>query len=435
MLEEFKDHIANSFAELSSQPFLLACSGGVDSVVLGSLCSQNGMDFSVAHCNFGLRGEESDADEQFVKELAAVWNKKFYVTNFDTNSYVDENKVSIQMAARSLRYAWFEEIMEEQEISYLVTAHQADDNLETFIINFSRGTGIEGLSGIPEKTDRVCRPLLRFTRARVLDYAKSEGLRWREDTSNADTKYLRNKIRHEIIPHLNELHPTFLENTMKTQQYLHGSARLLENYREQLHKTLFQVEQEVTRIDVSSLLNLRPLQPHLHLLLGKYGFTAWDDIAALLGASSGKEVRSATHRLLKDRDKLLLQPLQAHDPNSYEIPIDASDIKHPIRLSLAIVKEMSETSGKILYVDKETLNHRLIVRKWEKGDYFYPLGMKGGKKIAKFFKDEKVDVISKEKQWLLCSGNDIVWVVGRRADERFKVTENTRNILRITWQE
>jgi tRNA(Ile)-lysidine synthase len=431
VLAEFKKHIKTKFPDLLKERFLLACSGGVDSMVLTHLCHRAKLNFTVGHCNFQLRGQESDADEKFVRDRAFQLSKPFFSTCFKTIDYVNKNKVSVQLAARELRYRWFAEIMQENDIKILVTAHQADDNLETFLINLSRGTGIDGLTGIPEKTDTLARPLLPFTRAQILEYAKIENLAWREDGSNADTKYLRNKIRHEIVPKLKELHPTFLGNFKNTQQYIAGTAQLAKIHIDQVRKTIFQDEDGVIKINVAALLKLEPVEAHLFALFKAYGFTEWNDVRSLLTAMSGKEVRSGTHRLVKDRDFLLLAEIKEENPKEYYISHDEGEIHTPIHLRMTQVSLVKETPKNVLYVAKETLKYPLTLRKWLKGDYFYPLGMKGKKKVSKFFKDEKMDRISKEKQWLLCSGDAIVWVIGKRADERFKVTENTREIVKF----
>lgn len=414
-----------------SERFLLACSGGVDSVVLAHLCYRAELDFAIGHCNFQLRGPESDADEKFVRNFTLELSKLFFSTSFETNDYVKFNKVSVQIAARELRYRWFRELMQENDIKILVTAHQADDNLETFLINLSRGTGIDGLTGIPEKTETLARPLLPFTRSQILSYAKIENLMWREDRSNSDTKYLRNKIRHELVPKLKELHPTFLKNFKNTQQFISGTSQLAELYIDQIKERIFGSKDGAIQIHVNALLKLRPLEPHLFALFREYGFTEWKDVKSLLTAMSGKEVRSKTHRLLKDRDFLLLAEIQEESPKAYPILQDAKEIHAPIHLKITQVSRVKETPKNVLYVAKETLKYPLTLRKWQKGDYFYPLGMKGRKKVSKFFKDEKMDTLSKERQWLLCSGDAVIWIVGKRADERFKVNGDTQNILKI----
>ena len=431
MLNEFKEHIQNHFPELQKNKFLLACSGGLDSVVLAHLCAQCGLDFFLAHCNFKLRGDESDEDERFVRDLAIALGKTVYVKQFNTQEYVNQKRVSVQMAARELRYEWFKELMQGHEINTLVTAHHLDDNLETFIINLSRGTGIKGLIGIPPKTATITRPLLPFSRAQILEFAEKEQIEWREDQSNSESKYLRNKIRHEIVPVLKELHPTFLSNFTETQEFLKQISDIADNHINQLKEDIFQENGEIIRIKIKSLRSLNPLRAYIHALFSEYGFTEWNDLLHLLTSMSGKEVRSRTHRLVKDRDFLLLTNIIDDFHEEFQIRKEDPEIQTPIGLKISTVNLIEAVGPNILYVDKETLKYPLVLRKWQKGDYFYPLGMDGGKKLSKYFKDEKLDVIQKEKQWLLCSDNKIVWVVGKRADDRFKITEKTKDILKI----
>ncbi|WP_354668196.1 tRNA lysidine(34) synthetase TilS [Zobellia uliginosa] len=412
--------------------FLLACSGGLDSVVLVDLCSKSKLDFAIAHCNFNLRGEASNGDEAFVRELSLLNDKKFYITNFDTIGYVKKNKVSIQVGARELRYDWFAKIMQENDIGTLVTAHHIDDSVETFLINLSRGTGIDGLTGIPEKTDTLSRPLLRFSRSQILEYAQSQKLRWREDASNADTKYLRNKIRHEIVPLLKDLNPSFLKNFTKTQDYLSESAALIDSQVKELKSRLFKGDTGVIRISIAELLKLEPVSAYIHALFKSYGFTEWNDVENLLSAMSGKKIYSKTHRLVKDREFLLLTEVKEEADAQYQVLDGQMEILEPVQLKIETVNDLSVKNKNTLYIDKKALKYPLTIRKWKNGDYFYPLGMKGRKKLSKFFKDEKIDVVSKEQQWLLCSGEEVVWIIGRRADERFKVTENTSDILKFT---
>lgn len=433
MLKEFQKHIENNFPHLKQAPFLLAVSGGVDSVVLAHLFAQSNMTFALVHCNFRLRGEESTKDEKLTKDLAGELGYIIHVTHFDTISYVNKNKVSVQVAARELRYRWFEQIMREHSYKTLVTAHHSDDDLETFLINLSRGTGLEGLNGIPTKTNTISRPLLAFSRTQILNYAESEKLSWREDESNSDTKYLRNKIRHEVIPNLKELHPTFLENFGSTLENLKGSSSILTNHINQLKGELFQEIDGITNISIEKLQNLNPLEPYLYELFKDYGFTAWNDIKDLLTGTSGKGVFSKTHRLLKDREELLLQKLETAEDVIFSIAEGTLALDYPIKIQIGEVDNYEKANKpNTLYIDKKTLKYPLVLRKWKEGDYFYPLGMKGKKKVSKFFKDEKMDMISKERQWLLCSEDKIVWIPGKRADDRFKVTEATKSIIKIT---
>ncbi|RAJ12566.1 tRNA lysidine(34) synthetase TilS [Arenibacter echinorum] len=432
MLENFTNHIDLHFPHLKEGKFILACSGGVDSVVLAHLCASYKLDFSIAHCNFKLRGAESDKDEDLVRELAKDLGTEIFVTSFDTHGYMAQHKTNLQIAARELRYNWFSQIMAIHNIKTLVTAHHADDSLETFLINLSRGTGIEGLTGIPSHTNTISRPLLQFSRAEIKTYAETNAIHWREDASNENTKYLRNNIRHNIIPKLKELNPNFLENFLKTQEYL-GQTQEISNYHiVQLRKQLFSKVDKIEKVKVASLLALNPTKAYLFHFFREYGFTQWDDIYGLLSANSGKEVHSNTHRLLKDRDFLLLKPKALKNSEVFNIEEGQEAVSEHISLKFNTVKAIGETSSKIIYVDKETLKYPLTVRKCQKGDYFYPLGMSGKKKISKYFKDEKMDIFAKENQWLLCSGNNTVWIIGKRADDRYKITDRTKEILKIT---
>jgi len=417
---------------LKEKSLLLACSGGMDSVVLTHLCVASGLKVTLAHCNFQLRGGESDGDEAFVRNLAQKLGIGVMVKSFDTETYVEAHRGSIQMAARELRYQWFKELLGSAEFDFVLTAHHADDDLETFLINLSRGTGIEGLSGIPIQNKKVIRPLLNFSRQEILSYAKDNALEWREDSSNSESKYLRNKIRLDIVPQLKTLHPTFLENFKRTQSHLEQTQSLVRHHVEEIRKKLFESQGDIIKISVEKLQELKPTAGYLYELFHAYGFTEWNDVEGLLHAMSGKQVLSKTHRLVKDRTHLILSPIETGLEEVFWVSDDVKELEIPINIRLQNVKTVENTGRNVIYLDKEKLNFPLQLRNWEKGDYFYPYGMKGKKKLSKFFKDEKVDVISKDRQWLLCSDDAIVWVVGRRADERFKVEDSTQEILKIT---
>ena len=433
MLQEFQKHIEFTFPFLKDKKLLVACSGGLDSVVLTHLCFHSNLDVTLAHCNFQLRGNESDGDAAFVARLAQELKVPHLSTVFDTKKVLSQNGGSVQMVARQLRYKWFETILEEYQLDYVLTAHHADDALETFVINLSRGTGIDGLAGIPESNRHTLRPLLPFSRKGILDYATTNELTWREDSSNRDSKYLRNKIRKEIVPELKELHPTFLQNFQMTQQILIQSKQVLEKVYEEAKQKFFKEEGSVIKIKISDLKSLKPLEAYLFSLFKGYGFTEVGDLKSLLDSMSGKELHSKSYRLLKDRDFLLLQPREEKTKEVYVVSEEDKHIEHPIGLFLETVTQFEKGKENIVFLDKEKLNYPLTLRKWKKGDYFYPLGMKGKKKLSKFFKDEKMDVFSKENQWLLCSGEEIAWIIGKRADERFKIDGSTSQILKITY--
>ncbi len=432
MFPKFKQHLTNAMPFLKGKRLLLASSGGLDSVVLTHLCIAEEMNVALAHCNFNLRGEESDGDETFVQELASKLRVEVFVKRFDTEQYAEKNHLSVQMAARELRYQWFDELLRTKGFDYMLTAHHADDSLETFLINLSRGTGIEGLSGIPEVNEKVVRPLLPFSRDEILEYAQSENHHWREDSSNVSTKYLRNKIRHNIVPTLKELHPTFLQNFLNTQHHLQQTSDLVNQHLHELKTKLFLEDDGVFKIDIDELQKLQPLESYLYGLFKEYGFTEWNDVKNLLTAISGKQVFSKTHQLLKDRDNLILSKIKSRVNGKFSVYLEGNTSKLPVDLLFERAETVEKQGENVLFLDKEKLNFPLVLRKWEKGDYFYPFGMQGKKKLSKFFKDEKMDLVSKEKQWLLCSGNDIVWVVGKRADERFRVEDSTEEILKIT---
>lgn len=437
MLEKFQKHINKNLNFLKESKLLIAISGGLDSVVLTHLCHKLKLDFALAHCNFNLRGKESDADESFVLQLAKDLNKECFIECFDTLAYAQENKLSIQMAARELRYNWFNELAEQLQFDYILTAHHADDNLETFLINLSRGTGIEGLTGIPEINKNVVRPLLPFSREDIEQYARAENLHWREDSSNASTKYLRNKLRLEVIPKFKEVNPQLLQNFNKTIAHLQNSKVIIDDRIDAISNQVIEdINDDNMNFNIAEIVKLSNPKAYLYELLKDYNFTQWNDIYDLLEVQSGKYVVSATHRLIKDRGCLLLSQLDKNVHSSavesYLIEESTKQFKTPLgTLFLETTKQLNKLNASTIYVDKEVLKFPLIVRQWQEGDYFYPFGMKGKKKLSKFFKDEKLSLIEKENVLLLCSGDDIVWVINRRPDDRFKVTESTKKILKI----
>lgn len=433
MLESFQKHLDDHLNMLHGSRLLIAISGGLDSVVLTHLCHQLKLKVSLAHCNFNLRAAESDADEAFVLELADELDLDLFIESFDTETYAKEHGMSIQMAARELRYNWFYELADQLQFDYILTAHHADDNLETFLINLSRGTGLEGLTGIPEVSDKMVRPLLPFSREGLEIYAIGKQMKWQEDSSNASTKYLRNKLRHDIIPTLKQMNPQLLRNFQTTISNLQDSQDLVEDRIVDVQRKVVEVVNDQIKLNIKKLKRLSNPKAYLFQLLKDFNFTAWNDVVNLLAAQSGKQVFSPTHRLLKDRDFLLLNAL---DSTSEEDQISIQQIDKAIiapfgSLTLEAVDAISELSRSIVYIDANQLNFPLTLRKWQTGDFFYPLGMNGKKKLSKFFKDEKFSLIDKENTWILFSNDDVVWVIGKRGDERFKVTENTTKILKI----
>jgi tRNA(Ile)-lysidine synthase len=434
MLNALKERIETRLDFLNRSKLLIAISGGIDSVVLTYLCKQLELNMSLAHCNFNLRGNESDADEDFVLELAEDLDVEVFVQRFDTEAYANDNKRSIQMAARELRYHWFEELAAQLHFDYILTAHHADDNLETFLINFTRGTGLEGLTGIPEVNGKFVRPLLAFSSAEIENFAKENNIKWRDDSSNASTKYLRNKLRHEVIPILKDINPSLLNSFQSTLNNLSDAAIIVEDHIDKfLNEAIENIEDEVVRFKISAFKKLDNPKPYVYESFKEFGFTQWDDILNLLDAETGKQVFSSNYRLIKNRAHLLLSKNESDNYN--EIQISETEAQKETPLGLLLFDEADAvffSNTNTIFVDKDKLKYPLVLRQKHEGDYFYPLGMKGKKKLSKYFKDEKFSLLDKENTWLLCSGEDVVWVVNRRADNRFRVTDNTKQILKIT---
>lgn len=436
MLTQFSEHINTQFSFLKDKKLLIAISGGIDSVMLTHLLSQLNFTISLAHCNFRLRGKDADLDEIFVKNLAKQLQVSVFTKSFKTETIAKQEKLSIQLAARKLRYDWFDELIKEHKLDYILTAHHADDNLETFLINTIRGTGLDGLTGIPKKNKNIIRPLLPFSREQIENYAKENNIAWREDSTNAETKYLRNKIRHDVIPTLKELNPSLLTSFNQTIENLKGSRQIIDDSIEKISdEVVIPAEAGIQKFNIENLKKLENPKAYLYELLKEYGFTEWNDVTDLLDTQSGKQVVSKTHRLVKDRAFLLLTELskekleQTFSVSESDIELKMQDFK--LKLSSVKTRNPKLETQNIVYTDKDKLKFSLTVRKWKNGDYFYPLGMQGKKRLSKFFKDEKMSLLQKEKIWLLCSANQIVWVIGKRLDDRYKITDTTTNILKI----
>ncbi|ESU28269.1 tilS protein [Flavobacterium limnosediminis JC2902] len=431
MLQKFQNHLNKNLPFLKGKKLLLAVSGGIDSMVLVELLHHLKFDISVAHCNFNLRGDESDGDTEFVKSTCEKYSIKFYVKHFETKEYANLHKLSIQVAARQLRYDWFNELLEKKGFDYLLTAHHLDDSVETFLINFTRGTGLEGLTGIPQQNEKIVRPLLIFTREDIEEYSKENNIEWREDSSNASDKYLRNKLRHKVIPILKELNPGFSDSFLQTLENLQQSESMVDDASRIVYHEVVQDSDNEKRINLSELMMLPNYQAYLYQWLKPFRFTAWKDIYDLVSAQSGRQVFSEEYRLLKDRDTLILAKKNELKLEVYPVYEDVENLNVPLKISVCNKSDFRLDDKRCIFADKDTLKFPLEFRKWEEGDYFYPFGMTGKKKLSKYFKDEKFSLIDKENTWLLCSDNEVVWVVGKRADRRFSVNETTRNIIKI----
>lgn len=432
MKTTFFNQLSSIAPMVDKQRLLVACSGGLDSVVLVRLCRENNLEFGIAHCNFSLRGKESDEDEQFVSQLAEQLEVPFYVETFNTKKVAEELGISTQMAARDLRYTWFEEIRVDFKYDWILTAHHLDDDLETFFINLSRSTGLKGLTGIPEVQGKVLRPMLCFGRDEILNFAKKEHCYWREDSSNASIDYLRNEFRHDLLPYYKKIVSHWKESFLSTSKYLQGSQALIEDYLTLVTHLVFEERELGVALNIEKLRALSHHETLLYELLKPYGFTAWDDINKMLDAQSGKQILSGTHRLIKDRDVLLLTELSRKSQSFVKIITkNETQIADPLQMSFIPTDEMGYIDNNTIYVDSDKLKYPLTLRKWEKGDVFQPFGLKGNKKLSKYFKDEKLSLAAKEATWVLLSSDQIVWVVGMRMDDRFKITPNTKSILKI----
>ncbi|AOZ98090.1 tRNA lysidine(34) synthetase TilS [Flavobacterium commune] len=436
MLDKLKKHISQNFPFLEKSKLLMATSGGIDSMVMVHLFRELHYSIALAHCNFQLRGLESFGDQNFIQEYANENEIPLFLTQFDTETFAQDYKLSTQIAARELRYNWFYELLETENYDYILTAHHADDTIETFLINLSRGTGLEGLLGIPAQNDKIVRPILPFTRAEILVYAKENNIQWREDSSNASDKYLRNKIRHHLVPLLKELNPQFMESFQKTQSHLKESQELVEDAAIMVYQQVAREEGETIVFDLNQLLRLPNYRSYLYQWLHEFGFTAWEDIYALVESQSGKQVYAPNYRLLKDREVLMLSPiLQEKEVEVYFIEKNVREVNFPLNLTFSRADDISGASNSIIFVDQDKLVYPLILKRWEEGDSFQPFGMNGkSKKLSKLFKDEKLSLLEKENCWVLWSADQIVWVLGIRQDERFKIDNSTKNILKIALQ-
>ncbi len=432
MLEKFAKNLKENFPFVQNMRFYIAVSGGIDSMVLLHLFQHFPFAFGVLHCNFKLRGDESDADMRFMHDYCEENRLQLKIGFFETETIAKELKMSIQETARNLRYNWFYEQMEENKVDFVATAHHLDDQLETFLINLSRGTGIDGLIGIPKLNDQIFRPLLPFSRAEIEAYAQENNIKWREDSSNASDKYVRNKLRHQVVTVLKELNPNFLDSFQKTIDYLYDAKEMADDASFIIYKEVVEEANGVVYYNLQKLTQVPNYKAYLYSFLKDFGFTAWNDIYNLVTAQSGKQVFSETHVLLKNRDKLILSVRDKINENEvFFIESIKSKVNFPLKLQFCKTVNIFETNSNCIFVNEDKLKFPLTIRKWEDGDDFYPAGMTGKKKLSKYFKDEKYSLLDKENQWLLCSENKIVWVIGKRADQRFMAEKTTKNIIQI----
>ncbi len=414
-----------------SSKFLIACSGGVDSMVLTELFVQAGLKPALAHCNFMLRGADANADQRLVENYARQNGLPFYTKNFDTSAYAKEHGISIQMAARDLRYAYFEEILKQHNIDYLCTAHHADDSLETILLNLGRGSGIAGLTGMKPKRDSLLRPLLNLTKSAVVEIAHELKLSWREDASNDKTDYQRNYIRHKVVPIFKQNFPGFdsaFANTSK--QLIHDGALYQFLLDEKINALIIQ-EGELLKMPIASLVKMQGYPSLLHHWLKPYGNFDLDAIENSLNGKSGRVFAIGEHELLADREFLILRTAQHTQEEVYTLEENEWELSEPFPLffeEISAGEFKIPISKKYAAFDKEKLQFPLTIRKWKNGDYFYPLGMKGKKKLSDFFVDQKLNLFEKEDAWIMLSGDDIIWVINQRIDDRFKISDTTKTV-------
>ncbi len=420
----------------------IAVSGGADSVVLCELCHLAGFKFEIAHCNFQLRGGESERDEKFVRSLGEKYLTDVFVERFDTNTYAEKKKISIQVAARELRYAWFDELMRDAsnlklQTSYLLTAHHANDNIETVMMNFFKGTGITGLRGILPKQGNIIRPLLFAKKEEILSFIEENKLSYVEDSSNSSDKYTRNYFRHQLIPSVQKVFPQVEDNLINNIERFRETDLLFQQSIGLIKKKLLERQGNEVHIPVFKLLKLVPLKTIVYEVIKDFGFTAHqtDEVIGLLKSESGKYTSSSTHKIIKNRNWLIIAPintLQAGhiliEKNAREVEFEMGKLKFKLYPNadhkLPVSKDMAA-------IDLDQIVFPLLLRKWRQGDYFYPLGMQKKKKLSRFFIDQKLSITDKEKIWVLESNKKIIWIIGQRIDDRVKISRSTKNILEL----
>jgi tRNA(Ile)-lysidine synthase len=463
LLQRYKDFIKAENLFSPKDKLVLAVSGGVDSVVLCELCHLAGFDFIIAHCNFQLRGEESERDEKFVRQLGEKYEVQVIVKKFNTEQYAAEKKISIQVAARELRYEWFRELIGNKQYAiskentqpekadyqlpitdcslpgarcYLLTAHHANDNIETLLMNFFRGTGLEGMKGIPEKVKekKLIRPLLHFKREEIEAFARENNLQWVEDSSNESSKYTRNYFRNELIPALKKVYPQAEDNLLGT---IHRFSQIEELYSllvNDFKKKLCKQKGNDIHIPIKQILGYKN-ESLIYEIIKDYGFgeKQVDEVLKLAGSESGHFIENDSYRIIKHRHWFIIAAKQPE--TSENIIIEEKDrvaIFPAGKLQIERTESLKpEAVNSVAQFDAALIDFPLLLRKWKTGDYFYPLGMTKKKKLSRFFIDNKLSKIDKENIWVIEMNKKIIWVVDHRIDDRFKITAKTKAVLKI----
>jgi len=440
MLQGFNNFLRKLDLCSPGDRILLAVSGGIDSVVMAHLFKEAGYDCTIAHCNFQLRGEDSELDETFVRSLASHLDIHVKVKRFDVEAEMKDQGISLQMAARELRYGWFDELLSELSMDRVATAHNKNDAVETFFLNLSRGSGIRGLKGISPVRGRIIRPLLFASRPQIESYQKSHKIKFREDSSNLETKYQRNKIRHDVLPVMEQINPGFMNVMEGNMERLGEVFEIYERSIQQLRMEIFKEKQGKITIDVERLRALTPLGTWLYELFSPFGFTRMqcEGIEKIMDARPGRQSISTTHRLFMDRNRMILVPAGAKTFERFYLddPEKQSSLPFPMDMEVLERAELESIPDdpNTACLDLDKIQFPLIIRRWIHGDYFFPLGMEQIKKLSDFFVDEKVSVPEKERTWIMASGKKIVWIMGYRIDHRFRITPSTSRILRLRFQ-
>lgn len=436
MIIEFESYIKEKKLCNKKEKILITVSGGADSVVLLHLFIEAGYTITLAHCNFNLRGKESDEDEKFVNDLCDKYKITNHFISFNTQEYATKNKVSIEMAARELRYNWFNKLCEQHNYSKIATGHHLNDSIETIFINLARGTGVNGINGISPKNGNIIRPLLPFTRTQIEEFASTHSLLYRNDSSNESLVYMRNIIRHEIIPSLKKINPSF-ETTMKQNlDNISGAASIFNNQIQVAQKKIISSSNGTIKISIEKLLELKQINTYLFEFITPYGFNinTVKNILLSIKKEPGRLFYSDTHKILIDRDFIIIEEKIGDSSNIliknldefYSLPFNIEALEQNIE-DYTLIK-----TNNVACLDADKVHFPLILRKWEDGDTFYPLGMNNRKKLSDFFIDQKIDRFQKNKTWILECNGDIIWIVGIRIDNRFKITDNTQKALQLT---
>lgn len=438
MLDRILQYIEeNNLFSPTTDQLLVAVSGGQDSVVLADVLHRLGVPFAIAHCHFGLRGDEADADEQFVRKLAKKYEVPYFVEFFQTKAFAQQEGISTQMAARALRYAWFEQLRQTQGFHYIATAHHQRDAAETMLLNLTHGTGLAGLHGIRPKNGYLVRPLLAIGKEELFDYLVEQRLIWREDASNDSPVYQRNRLRHEVLPVLRDINPNLDQTLQFTAERVGGAEEILRRYVEETANQAQRTEPEATYLNIATLQKTAATALVLQELLRPFGFTypVVKEIVAAFNAEPGRRFESPTHRLVKDREQLVITPKNLSRFGTHQIAAGQEVLKIDglhLRLELLeVAEDFDIPKGKaVAALDADLLKFPLIVRTWQEGEWFMPIGMKGKKKLSDFLIDQKVPLNLKDNVQVLVSGDGkIAWVIGFRPDDRFKVTEETERVL------